>query len=132
MERLKNKIFYIVLSAVVILIIGGILYFTIFQRANFEITDFTMTSETSDYTYTTNYTHYDGKGLITTPNKNETYLVALKIKLKSGGSEESKAERCMMVIVNNGKGEFATYDSGDVGKITKPQYDFEILGYVKF
>lgn len=101
------------------------------SKPKFEIANFSITSDTTDYTYTNNSTVYNGKGLIITQKKSGTYLVALKVNLKSGGTEDSESY-CTMVMVNEGKGEFTTYDYGEEGKITKPEYEFEILGYVKF
>ena len=41
--------------------------------------------------------------------------------------------KCFMstVLVCNGKGSFSTYDSGSIGEIDRPDYDFEIMGYIK-
>lgn len=134
-KKKSNNLFfnkkYIVLGiALLILII--IALFLIFKKVKFEVANFSMTSETTNYTNITNYTTYEGSGLITTTEKKGTYLVVLKKILKSGGDEDSEQESYATVMIANGKGEFATYDSGDVDKITKPQYDFEILGYIKF
>ena len=125
-----NKKYIILGVALLILII--IALFSIFKKAKFEVANFTIESETTDFTYTENSTSYTGTGLIITQEKKGTYLVALKIILKSGGDEDSEKEYYTTVMVNNGKGEFGTYEYGDEDKITKPEYEFEILGYVKF
>lgn len=113
----------IIIIAIVIIIIGN---------PKFEITDFSITSDTTEYTTIANSTRYTGKGLITTQEKKGVYLVALKITLKSGGGEDSQKEEYTTIMISNGKGEFRTYEYGDEGKITKPEYEFEILGYIKF
>lgn len=100
-------------------------------KPNFEITDFKISSDTTDYTSIANSTTYKGNGILTTSDKKGVYIVALKQTLKSGGSEDSKKESVDMVLVSNGKGEFSTYDYGDVGKIEKPDYKFEIIGSQK-
>lgn len=100
-------------------------------KPNFEITDFKISSDTTDYTSIANSTTYKGNGILTTSDKKGVYIVALKQTLKSGGSEDSKKESVDMVLVSNGKGEFLTYDYGDVGKIEKPDYKFEIIGSQK-
>ena len=35
------------------------------------------------------------------------------------------------VLVCNGKGSFTTYDSGSIDEIDRPDYEFEIMGYIK-
>ena len=126
---LKDWKLWVVVGIIAIAIIIAII--TMLSKTRFEITNFSMSSDTTDFTYTDNSTTYRGKGLITTQRKSGTYLVALKVNLKSGGAENSTSY-CTMVMVDEGKGEFTTYDSGKEGKITKPEYEFEILGYVKF
>jgi len=100
-------------------------------KPNFEITNFKISSNTTNYTSITNSTTYQGTGILTTSNKKGVYLVALKQVLKNGGSEDSEGETVKLVIVSNGKGEFSTYDYGDVGKIEKPNYEFEVIGSQK-
>ena len=133
MEEKKNILkdwkFWVVLIIIILIIIA---LFSIFKKVKFEVANFTIKSETTDFTYTENSTTYTGTGLIITQEKKGTYLVALKIILKSGGTEDSEKERYTTVMVNNGKGEFGTYEYGDENKVSKPEYEFEILGYVKF
>lgn len=126
---LKNK--YAILIAILLILVIIVLFFT-FKKVKFEVANFTIESETTEYTYTENSTSYTGKGLIITQEKKGTYLVALKITLKSGGDEDSEKEYYTTVMVNDGKGEFGTYEYGDEDKITKPEYEFKILGYIKF
>lgn len=126
---LNNK--YAILIAILLILVIIVLFFT-FKKVKFEVANFTIESETTEYTYTENSTSYTGKGLIITQEKKGTYLVALKITLKSGGDEDSEKEYYTTVMVNDGKGEFGTYEYGDEDKITKPEYEFKILGYIKF
>lgn len=116
----------IIIVVVIVIIIMGL------SKPKFEITNFSITSDTTEYTYIDNAITYDGKGLITTQNKKEKFLVILKKVLKSGGSENSEKETYDAVLINNGKGEFSTYDYGSEEKITKPEYEFSIDGYLKF
>lgn len=124
----KSIKFWIGIVITVVLIIGIIF---LLKKPKFEVDDFTITAETTNYTSIENTTRYTGEGVITTSDKKNTYLVVLRVKLKSGGSDYSQPEYCTVVIVDKGKGEFVTYDSGDEGKITKPQYKFEIVGSIK-
>lgn len=116
---------------IVILIIPYIFMISTMIKPKFEITDFSITSDTTDYTSIANTTSYSGDGLITTSDKNGVYIVALKITLKSGGGENSEKEVVDFVIVSDGKGKFSTYDYGEEGSIQKPNYDFEVVGSQK-
>lgn len=127
------KFLAVIVPIIMIAIVGIIVIRNIaLTKPKFEITNFTMSSETTEYTSIDNTTRYTGNGLITTQEKKGTYIVALKKSLKSGGDENSEKETLTTVMVSNGKGEFGTYDYGEVDKITKPEYEFEILGYIKF
>lgn len=130
MERDVFKKWWFWLIAILILILY-IIIFTSNIKPNFEVTDFKISSETTDYTSIANSTTYRGEGILTTSDKKGVYMVALKQILKSGGSEDSKKENVNIVLVSNGKGEFSTYDHGNVGKIEKPSYEFEIIGSQK-
>ncbi|MNY75332.1 hypothetical protein D3C86_2145830 [compost metagenome] len=57
----------------------------------------------------------------------------LKVTLVSGGNIEENERNDVekLIVVREGIGRFTTYDSGDEGKVKKPEYKFEILGYVK-
>lgn len=133
MEEKKKNILkdWRVWLGLIVFIVIIIILATLLSKPKFEIVNFSITSETTEYTYVDNSIEYNGKGLITTQEKKGTYLVAIKVILKSGGNENSETY-CTKVLVNEGKGEFSTYDYGEEGKITKPEYDFEILGYIKF
>ena len=127
-ELIKKWWFWVIIVLIVMLYIIVIVSNI---KPNFEITDFKISSNTTNYTSITNSTTYEGTGILTTSNKKGVYLVALKQVLKSGGSEDSEGETVKLVIVSNGKGEFSTYDYGDVGKIEKPNYEFEVIGSQK-
>lgn len=118
-------------TIIITLIIGIMLIIYLGTKPKFELTDFSITSDTTKYTSIANTTTYKGKGIITSNSKG-TYLVAVKVTLESGGSDTSDSEYVTMVTMNNGKGELLTYDSGEEGKIKKPKYSFDILGHVKF
>lgn len=129
MKELIKK-WWFILIIILILILCTILFISN-TKASFEITDYKIVSETTDYTSITNSTTYKGTGILTTSNKKGVYLVALKKILISGGTEDTKQESVDIVLVYNGKGEFSTFDYGDVGKIEKPNYKFEIIGSQK-
>lgn len=118
-------------SIVVLILILYAMFFASNIKPKFEITDFKISSDTTEYTSITNSTSYKGNGILTTSDKKGVYIVALRRTLKSGGSEDSNKEDVNMVLVSNGKGEFSTFDYGDVGKIQKPDYEFEIIGSQK-
>lgn len=130
MEKNFYKEWWFWLVIILILILYAII-FSSNVKPNFEITDFKISSETTNYTSINNTTTYKGNGILTTSDKKGVYMVALKQTLKSGGSEDSEKESVGMVLVSNGKGEFTTYDYGDVGKIEKPDYEFEVVGSQK-
>jgi hypothetical protein len=96
----------------------------------FEVEDFDITKTESDYTYST-YVYFDGEGTVTTSDTKNSYIVVLKCTLTSGGGDYSEEEFTRLIQVVDGEGTFYTYDSGYEGSITKPKYDFEVVGYVK-
>ena len=91
------------------------------SAVSFEIQNYTLTSESSQYLGTT----WDGDGDIVTEDTEHTYLVILKQELLEGGSDSKAKDSTITVIVKDGLGTFSTYDSGD-----KPRYEFTVLGYV--
>ena len=127
-ELIKKWWFWLIIVLIVMLCI---IVLVSNVKPKFEITDFKISSDTTNYTSITNSTTYKGSGILTTPEKKGVYIVALKRILKSGGSENSEEENVEIVLVSNGKGEFSTYDYGDVGKIEKPNYEFEVIGSQK-
>lgn len=116
-----------ILAIIIIILLNFI------SKPKFEITDFSITRDVTEYTYTENSVYYDGKGIITTKDKKGVYLVILNVKRVSGGREEldNENEYNTTVLVVDGKGNFATYDYGSENEVKKPKYEFEILGYIK-
>lgn len=135
-EKLKkekgNHIMLIVINIIITLIIVVTIEVakTSFARTSFDISDFTLESDEYEYL---EEVYYEGKGIITTRDKSGIYIVALKSTLLSGGDQESTddKEQIEIVLVEGGKGKFSTYDSGKEEKISKPEYDFKIVGYQK-
>lgn len=123
-------IFQIIITIVTLIIVAW--WAESFSHTVFEITDYSQNVNNTTYTTIKNNVTYTGSGIITTNNKKDSYIVILKETLKSGGSNDKEKYKPTYntIIVSNGKGNFYTYDSGDEGEITKPNYDFEILGYV--
>ena len=134
MEK-KGILKYIIISLVLIAIIAvGGFYLTRTEsdsKQKFEVNDFTLESETTNYTYIDNTTSYSGKGIITTNNKDKVYLVVLKTTLKSGGNIDKNEtnDEIKLITVVNGIGKFYTYDSGKKDEVKRPEYKFEVLGY---
>ena len=131
MKNIIKKWWFWVSVALIILTICILLFTN--KKTKFEITDFSISKDTTEYTYSDNYVTYEGKGIVTTKDKKGVYIVVLEEKLVAGGNEEAEGEEenTNLVLVTNGKGEFGTYDYGNEGEIKKPTYKFEILGYVK-
>ncbi len=127
---LKKWWFWTIIAVSIIVIILLLVLFNI--KPKFEISDFSINKDTTNYTSIENTTTYTGKGIITTQDKNNTYLVVIKQELKSGGSDTTKKIEYNTVLVSDGKGEFITYDCGTAKEIKKPNYDFEIISYLKF
>lgn len=127
----KNRLLGIgvVLAIIVIAIIVTIILMN--KKVEFEVEDFSLSKETTDYEYIDNYTYYTGEGTIKTKDKKGTYMVLVEPILVSGGNR-SKETTPIAVLVTEGEGKFTTYDSGDVDTIKKPKYKFEIVGYIKF
>lgn len=120
-------------AIIAVIIVVTILLLALFLiRPKFEISDFSIDKDTTSYTTIENTTTYTGKGIVTTQDKNNIYLVVIKQELKSGGSDTTKKVEYNTVLVSNGKGEFITYDYGTAKEVKKPDYEFEIIGYIKF
>lgn len=56
-------------------------------------------------------------------------IVILKTTLVSGGSAYTEDVSYSLVIVHDGIGRYSTYDWAETGKIEKPVYAFEVVGY---
>jgi hypothetical protein len=99
------------------------------EDPGFIISDFSIEKTESDFSYST-WIYYTGSGTITTEDEEHDYLVIMRVTLISGGSGTNREESYYTVTVVDGVGEFSTYDSGYENYITRPNYDFEIVGYV--
>ncbi len=89
---------------------------------SFNIDSFNMETETSRYTDSTSYT---GTGTITCTDTKHNYYVLLQ-KTDTTNQETEQ----IVALVTNGTGEFTTYDYSETTE--KPEYEFEILGFIPF
>ena len=128
----KGNIITIVIC-VVICIITLIVSFLInnenllISNNSFKVDSFTMNTDTTDYTYTDNYTTYDGEGVVSCWDKNTSYYVLLEQT-----DEANNKTNYNTVLVNNGEGELHTYDSSLSGAKNKPDYKFRVVGFISF
>jgi hypothetical protein len=95
----------------------------------FDVEGFSIDKNESEYT--TSYIYYDGEGDVVTDDRENAYIVVLKVIRTSGGSEYSDEETYRILQIVDGKGTFYTYDSGYDYEVSKPTYRFEIVGSVK-
>lgn len=93
---------------------------------SFKINSFNMETESTNYTYSDNYTTYEGNGTVTCTDTAHNYYVLLQQIDKANGKTEQN-----IALVVNGTGEFTTYDSSLTDK-QKPDYEFKILGFIPF
>ena len=91
----------------------------------FSIASFKLDYKKDDYGET-----YSGSVIITC-DQTAPCIVILKTTLVSGGSAYTEAVSYSLLIVQNGVGKFTTYDWGKVGKLEKPEYQFEVVGYIQ-
>ena len=91
----------------------------------FKVASFDLQFDDGSYTDS-----YEGEGVLTCSDKSP-YLALLKETLKSGGSASKKKINYYFIAVTDGAGEFTTYDWGDSGVLQRPDYEFEVIGYVK-
>lgn len=117
---------------VILIIVVCVICFLFNKKVKFNVDNFRIEKDIQKYTYIEDIAVYKGKGEINTKDKKNIYLVAVKVILKDGGSAETKEPYITSILVENGKGEISTYDSGDLDKVDKPTYEFEIIGYLKF
>ena len=89
-DVLKKWWFWIVIILILILYV---MFFASNIKPKFEITDFKISSDTTEYTSIANSTTYKGNGILTTSDKKGVYIVALKQTLKSGGSRHSVSKQ---------------------------------------
>lgn len=71
---------------------------------------------------------YSGTGTISSDDVKDSFLVLVKKSLKSGGAPATQKVEYMPILVVNGLGNFTTSDSFE-GKMEKPDYGFDIVGY---
>lgn len=132
------------LFLVVIIFIMGALLILAFQRINqiekrvvvappeFAITNVSYEQEITEYEYIEDTISYRGSGLIIEKTgKDCDYLLLFSRTLVSGGSGDIGDSDYFTIPMIDGFADFATYDYGDVGTITAPQYEFEVLGYIE-
>lgn len=93
----------------------------------FNIESFDMETEHTDYTYSDNYDTYSGTGVVTCLDKNTNYYVLIETIDTANDITDYTS-----TIVINGEGEFSTYDSTLIEDIEKPEYDFNIIGFIPF
>ena len=117
----------VVISVIIILALSG-------NNGAMSIADFNISEmdflETNPYS---NTIRYEGEATITCKDTEGTYLVIYSEKLVNGGTYEKIGQTTYQeCIVHNGKGTITTYDYGDDDKITRPNYEIELLGYRSF
>jgi hypothetical protein len=97
----------------------------------FEVSNFSTTSDITEYDYIDDYITYEGEGVIIEKMGTDAdYLVILKQTLVSGGGAYTESNTYKLISVIDGTGDFSTYDSGTVIEMDEPVYEFEILGYI--
>lgn len=134
-KKLNNNLikrwwFWTIIATIIIAVI--LITIILISKPKFEVSNFELEKETTNYTTIDNETRYTGKGTIKTKDKKNNYLVVVKQELKSGGTNTSEKIEYFNVLVSEGKGEFLTYEYGSVNEIKKPEYDFEVIAYLKF
>lgn len=77
------------------------------------------------------YQSYTGTGTISAAGSKDSFLALLKKTLKSGGAPTTKKVEYVPVLVAGGTGTFTTDDSAE-GAVEKPEYEFEIIGSIRF
>ena len=98
---------------------------------DFSVENYKQTSEIIEYEYIEDTIRFMGDGEIAVSDKENSYFVAFKRTLVSGGGESSDKETYQIIIVENGSGKFSTYTSGDLSVTSEPKYEFEILGFTQ-
>ena len=101
------------------------------EKSQFEVANFSTTSDITEYDYIDDYITYEGEGvIIETTVTGADYLVVLKQTLVSGGGTYTESNTYKLISVIDGTGDFSTYDSGTVIEMDEPVYQFEILGFI--
>ena len=128
----KGNIITIVICLVASLIISLVLFFVsnsnlLISSNSFKLESFTLNTETTDYKYTDNYTDYEGEGIITCWDKNNSYYVLIEVTDKANNETNYTT-----TIVSNGEGKIKTYDTTASKVINKPDYNFKVIGFIQF
>lgn len=97
------------------------------SNSSFKIESFNMETEKNTYKYTEDSVYYNGKGVVSCEDKKGDYMVLIEQINKTTNKTDY-----ITIIVHEGKGEITTYDSSYSGVTTKPEYEFNIIGYRKF
>lgn len=128
----KGNIITMAICIAVSLLVSLVLFFVsntnlLINNSSFKVDSFTLNAETTDYTYSDNYTNYDGEGIITCWDKNNSYYVLIEVTDKANNETHYTTS-----LVSNGEGEIHTYDTTASKEINKPDYKFKIVGFIPF
>ena len=130
----KKQLFITIIISVVISMVASLIgCMSLIRWANgFNLTvdDFTVSGITYNQDIDTYYTSYDGEARIYCKDTSQPYLLVVSLTLVSGGkAEDIGRTETGLVIINNGVGTITTYDYGENGEITQPQYEIKVLGF---
>lgn len=117
----------IILSVIIIVLIAFFNSFSLVNSNSFKVDSFTLNAETTDFAYSDNYTNYEGEGIITCWDKNNSYYVLIEET-----DEANNKTNYSTSLVCNGEGKIFTYDTTASEKINKPNYKFKVIGFIKF
>ena len=132
MDR-KNLLITVIISVIASMIISLIGCMLLIRWANgynlsvddFTVSDISYIEDIDDY-----YTSYSGEARIYCKDTSQPYLLVVSTTLISGGKTEDIGQTSTgIVIVNNGVGIVSTYDYGEAGEISQPNYNIEVLGF---
>lgn len=79
----------------------------------------------------TNYDYYYGNATVTCGDNSAGYVVIIKQTWISGGTANRDTVQYFLIPVAGGTGKFYTTDWNDKGKLVKPSYNYEVVGFVK-
>lgn len=129
----KNLLITVLISVIVSMIASLIGCMVLIRNANglnlsindFTVSDISYNEDTDEY-----FTSYEGEARIYCQDISQPYILVVRTTLVSGGmSENIGKEQTGIVIIDNGVGTVSTYDYGEIGDITQPNYKIEILGF---
>lgn len=128
----KGNIITMSICIAVSLLVSLVLFFVsntnlLINNSSFKVDSFTLNAETTDYTYSDNYTNYDGEGIITCWDKNNSYYVLIEVTDKANNETHYTTS-----LVSNGEGKIHTYDTTASKEINKPDYKFKVVGFIPF